>query len=158
MNQSALLQLLGPVSDGLGAALDTRANIIAATQAAEDAVLIPNETGAWSHDMRHALAARIARLHGETDAATHYSAKVHDPKLAPLADSTQDGAAQDMAVVCAFVDRVSAHTRDVNPSDILALQQGGVADADIVRLCELSAFLSYQLRVLAGMRLMGAST
>ena len=38
--------------------------------------------------------------------------------------------------------------------DIADLQAAGVADADIVRLAELNAFLAYQIRVIAGLRLM----
>jgi uncharacterized protein YciW len=34
------------------------------------------------------------------------------------------------------------------------LQSAGIADADIVRLSELIAFVSYQIRLVAGLRLM----
>jgi uncharacterized protein YciW len=36
----------------------------------------------------------------------------------------------------------------------LALRTAGLDDADIVRLSELIAFVSYQIRVVAGLRLM----
>jgi len=36
------------------------------------------------------------------------------------------------------------------------MSSGGMSDADIVRLCELIAFLAYQIRVVAGLRLMEA--
>jgi uncharacterized protein YciW len=36
-----------------------------------------------------------------------------------------------------------------------ALRQVGVTDADIVRLAELAAFVNYQVRVLAGLKLLG---
>ena len=45
-------------------ALALRADIFAMTEAAHAAVLTPKETGAFSHSMRAALAARIARLNG----------------------------------------------------------------------------------------------
>ena len=35
------------------------------------------------------------------------------------------------------------------------LQQAGLTDADIVRLCELNAFLSYQCRLDAGLEAIG---
>ena len=54
----------------------------------------------------------------------------------------------------AFVDKVANDTRNIDAQDIAGLQTAGVSDADIVRLCELVAFLAYQLRVVAGLRLM----
>jgi len=79
---------------------------------------------------------------------------VNDPALAPVTDPSKDGAAQGLAHVCAFMDKVAARTRDVTAGDIKGLQDAGVVDADIVRLCEIAAFLAYQLRTLAGLRLM----
>ncbi|WP_108483365.1 hypothetical protein [Oceaniglobus ichthyenteri] len=152
---STLTNLLGPTTGAVTTALDGRASIVAATQGAENAVLTPRETGAWSHDLRHALAARIAAQHDEPDAAEHYRSKINDSTLANLADPQNDGSDQGLAHVCAFMDRVAQQTRDVNAQDIKDLQSAGVSDADIVRLCELNAFLAYQLRVLAGLRLLG---
>ena len=49
------------------------------------------------------------------------------------------------------MDRVAALPRDIAAEDIAALQEAGLPDADIVRLCELNAFLSYQCRLDAGL-------
>ena len=38
--------------------------------------------------------------------------------------------------------------------DIAALKAAGVGEADIVRLSELAAFVNYQLRVVAGLKLL----
>ena len=38
------------------------------------------------------------------------------------------------------------------------LQGAGISDADIVRLCELNAFLAYQFRLIAGLRLLSGAT
>lgn len=139
-----------------GQAAESRANIFEMTQAAEQAVLRPRDSGPWPHDLRAALAARIARLNGEAALAERYLAAAGD--FAPLADPAQDGAAEGLATVTAFMDKVAAETRAVEAADIAALQAAGVADADIVRLAELNAFLAYQLRVIAGLRLIGAET
>ncbi len=73
---------------------------------------------------------------------------------AKLTDPTDDGTALKLALVMSFVDRAAVRPRDIAATDIAALQASGVSDADIVRLCELNAFLSYQLRLIAGLRLM----
>ncbi|KUF10900.1 hypothetical protein [Pseudoponticoccus marisrubri] len=134
------------------AAVEGRATIFEMTQAAEEAVLRPQDAGPWSHALRAALAARIARLNDETALAERYAEGAGE--YAALADPAQDGTAHGLAAVTGFMDKVAAKTREVGAEDIAGLQAAGVADADIVRLAELNAFLAYQLRVVAGLRLM----
>ncbi len=133
-------------------AISGRHNIIEMTQAAEDAVLRPRDAGAFGHDLRAALAARVARLAEDDALASHYLAKAGDKAV--LADPTETGAAQGLSAVLAFVDKVANQTRDIAAEDVSGLQTAGVEDADIVRLCELVAFLAYQTRLIAGLRLM----
>ncbi len=138
----------GPVAD----AAQTRANIMQATQDAEDAVIAPLYTGAFSHDLRAALAARIAQAGGVPELAARYLARAGD--MAALGDPAQTGEAQGLAHIVAFADKAANATRDIAASDISDLQAAGLGDADIVRLCELVAFTAYQLRVVAGLKLM----
>ncbi|KPP88295.1 MAG: hypothetical protein HLUCCA08_14845 [Rhodobacteraceae bacterium HLUCCA08] len=140
----------------LEAAVKGRANILALTRAAENAVLRPRDPGPWSHALRAALAARIAGLNGAADLAARHAAEAGD--FAALVHPDADGAAQGLAAVVAFMDKVAMATRDVTADDIAGLQAAGVADADIVRLAELNAFLSYQIRVIAGLRLIGKAS
>lgn len=155
LTKSTVLDLSAiPADSPINAALDLRANILEMTQTTEDAVLKPAEAGSWSHDVRAALAARIAALNGETRLVDRYCALIGDKDVAELADPLKSGKAQGMETVCDFMDKVAAQTKDVAAGDIRALQEAGVSDADIVRLCEINAFMSYQVRVLAGLRLM----
>ncbi len=135
---------------GLAQATASRSNIFEMSQAAEDAVLRPRDFGAFPHDLRAALAARVARQAGDDILADHYIAGAGD--RAALAEP---GAfVPELAGVLGFVDKVANRTREVVAEDIHGLQSAGIADADIVRLCELVAFLAYQIRVIAGLRLM----
>ena len=59
-----------------------------------------------------------------------------------------------LAALLAYTDLVSVRPRDARAEDIAARQEAGVSDADVVRLAELVAFLAYQIRVVAGLRLM----
>ncbi len=155
LTRSTLLDLSDiPSGSPLSAAIDGRGKTIELTQVTEDAVLRPNETGSWSHDVRAALAARIAALNGETALADRYCAFVQDTQVAELADPLCSGKAQGLETVCDFMDKVAAQTRDVQAGEIRSLQEAGIADADIVRLCEINAFMAYHVRVLAGLRLM----
>lgn len=131
-----------------------RRDIFEKTQAAEDAVLAPADPGGLPCDLRHALAARVAALHGESAEAARYARGITDRTFAPLA---RPGAASDdpqISAMLAFTDAVSTNPREVVAGDVSALQAAGIPDADIVRLAELNAFLAYQLRLIAGLRLM----
>ncbi|WP_226925974.1 MULTISPECIES: hypothetical protein [unclassified Meridianimarinicoccus] len=145
----------GVVPEGPGAAAVTlRANILDMTQTAEEAVLAPEDCGAWPADLRAALASRIARLNRLDAVADRYAGRMSGTAYAGLTDPGQDGAAEGVAEVVAFMDKVAMQTRDIAAADIATLQAAGIHDADIVRLCELNAFLAYQLRLIAGLRLM----
>lgn len=138
----------GPVAD----AVALRSNIFEMTAAAEEAVLRPKDAGGWPHALRAALAARIANLNAARGLARRYAADAGD--YAPLSEPDRDGIPEGLGAVIAHIDKVAINTRDVAAADIEALQDAGISDADIVRLCELNAFLAYQLRVIAGLRLM----
>jgi len=143
--------VLDAVSLADNRAVAERAAIFTMTQTAEDAVLRPRDAGAWSHALRHALAARIAAQNGLPDLQARYRAEAGD--LAALADPA-GSVLGDLAQIVAFMDAVAVSPRDVTESDVADLQQAGVADADIVRLAELNACLAYQCRLVAGLRLM----
>ena len=138
----------GPEAD----AVRMRANIFQMTSAAEAAVLRPKDSGRWPHGLRAALAARMASLNAAPDLAERYARGAGD--YAAMADPARDGEAEGLGPVLAFMDKVAAQTRDVAAADIAALRMAGIADADIVRLAELNAFVSYQLRVVTGLSLM----
>ena len=133
----------------------TRVATLDMNQAAEDAVLTPVEIGAWSHELRAAFAARIAQLNGDDALSERYAARAGD--IAALADPEAKLAIPELDHVIAFMDKVAGQTRQVEAGDITALQEAKISDADIVRLVELNAFVSHQVRVIAGLRLLNRS-
>jgi len=135
-----------------GTVASGRADTLTQVQAAEDAVLRPVDTGRWSHEMRAALASRIANLNAEPALANRFRAGAG--AMASLADPAVVGDTNDLVTVLAFMDKVAMAVRDVVADDIASLQAAGIGDADIVRLCELNAFLAFQIRVCVGLRLM----
>lgn len=135
-------------------AVERRLDIFTMTQAAEDAVLSPADAGGLGHGLRHALAARIAAINGAPDLAARYAANLRDPGLAALAVPGGTSADARLQAMLAFTDSVASAPKDVVAGDVTALQAAGISDADIVRLAELNAFLAYQLRLIAGLRLM----
>ena len=138
-----------------------RADILVMTQNAHDAALLPADPGGLSHAERAALAARVARLNSDAPLAAHYESLMKTAGAEPVVAALADPAAKDspdrrLAALAAYTDLSSVSPRDATAGDIDALKAAGIDDADIVRLAELTAFLAYQVRVIAGLRLMDA--
>lgn len=153
------LTLAGVAQDGpLAQTVGSRANILAMTAKAEAAVLTPSEPGAFSHDWRLAVAARIATLHGVSDLSDHYRARLGDSATAGLCDPAAAGDTDTDRAVLRFMDRVAQTPRDVMAPELAELQSVGISDADIVRLCELNAFLAYQAGLVRGLSLLAKET
>ncbi len=156
---TTLIETLAGVAPGsaMAEALSARAEIMRLSEAAHDAVILPREPGGLGHGLRAALAARMARHAGDEVLARHYDgylAHVFDPDVVPLAHpGSQAVDPRDQAVV-RHADMLTLEPRRATRADIDALKAVGVGEPDIVRLAELAAFVSYQVRVIAGLRLL----
>lgn len=137
-----------------------RQDIFEGIATTEKAALRPDGPGGISHDQRAALAARMARLNGEAAMADHYAGQIQDAaSVAAIAEPhLQDDANPRLQAILRHVDLVTSNPKDASRVDIEALKAQGLADADVVRLSELIAFVNFQLRVVAGLRLMGGSS
>ena len=135
-----------------GRAVNNRSNIFNMSDAAEEAVLRPKEYGAFEHGMRAALAARIAFLNHEDALAQKYLEDAGNFKK--MANPSYKGEKKDLTSILLFMDKVTKETLNVEAEDIATLQNAHVSDADIVRLAELNSFMAYQIRLIAGLRLM----
>ncbi|MCA0044763.1 hypothetical protein [Celeribacter litoreus] len=144
------------MTSDLARVISARSNILEMTQDAEDAVLRPSDYGAFPHDLRAALAARIARRSNDEKLAVHYEVAAGD--YAALARPEVSGEEQGLTTVLSIVDLVANAPKDISADHIAALQSAGISDPDIVRLCELVAFMAYQIRVVSGLRLMQGET
>ena len=142
------------VESSVGKAVSTRSNIFEMTQLAESAVLRPLEYGMFPHEVRAALAYRIASSARETRLAEYYTELVSDKFN--LSDYIMIEGEPESTLI-PFVDKAANDTKNIVAEDISKLQAVGVSDADIVRLCELIAFVAYQVRVAAGLRLMNGA-
>ena len=149
--------------DPVHGALEARADIMAMTEEAHDASLTPAEPGGLSHAERAALAVRIARLSGADGLVGHYETLMDkagcDKATAALADPASGGAGDGRrSALLAYVDQAAVSPREATADDIVQMQAAGIEDADIVRLAELVAYLSYQIRLVAGLKLIKATS
>lgn len=142
----------------LAQAMAQRAEIFRLSQASHDALVIPREPGGFSHGERAALAERIARFNNDDALAEHYRVCLENagsnPGLLAIADPASiSSQGERLDAVVRFADLVTRHPRDATRADIDSLKQVGLSEPDIVRLTELLAFVNYQLRVVAGLRI-----
>ncbi|WFU05205.1 hypothetical protein QA648_31260 (plasmid) [Rhizobium sp. CB3171] len=156
-----LIETLAAVRPGsaLAEAMEKRAEILRLSEAAHDAVLLPRDPGGLSHGLRAALAARMARHNRNEALASHYDDLVSRAGESATASLATPGANVEdgrIAEIVRHADRLTVAPREATRAHIDALRNVGVSDADIVRLSELAAFVNYQVRVVAGLALIGA--
>jgi uncharacterized protein YciW len=146
-----------PPASKLGEALKKRSEILRLSEAAHDAVLLPRDPGGLSHALRAALAARMCRHVGNDDLAGHYDgylAHSGDLDVAPLAHPDGKSGETRLDAIARHADLLTVAPREATRADIEVLKAAGVAEPDIVRLAELAAFVNYQLRVVAGLKVL----
>jgi uncharacterized protein YciW len=127
-----------------------RAKVVEATQASHDALLQQPVEGLSTAD-RLRFAAHVCTIAGAASLARHYEAR--------LADAAR-GAAPPSPALPAMLHFAATLTTDPRRGDraaLEALRRAGLGDPAIVALAQLVAFLSYQTRVVAGLRAMQAS-
>jgi uncharacterized protein YciW len=161
MTDAAIIVHLAGVMPGspLAAVLSRRADIMTGSQAAHDAVLIPRDPGGLSHGVRAALAARMAVHLCESGLAAHYRGLMEDADttgdLMAVADPALSAPADArIAAMVRYIDIVTLAPRNASATDITRLKAAGISEPDIVRLSELAAFVNYQARVIAGLKLL----
>lgn len=173
---------------GAGSPLDTiRAGRLQArenAQASYLALFAPAEPGAMSLDERHALAAFVALLHGDSGIAAFYAEGLPAPIAAAVASEAARGATEGpygdyptaalagenvaglhftatapdlgrrLAAAMTHAHMLVFHPRDAAAPALQALLDAGWTTDGIVTLSQLVAFLAFQIRTVHGLRTM----
>jgi uncharacterized protein YciW len=135
--------------DALHTARRFRAKVVDATQASHDALLHEPVEGLSTAD-RLRVAAHVCTIAGAASLAQHYDALLG---AQPETDATPSPA---LPAMLRFAAALTTDPRLGDRAALEPLRQAGLGDAAIVALAQLVAFLSYQLRVVAGLRAMRA--
>ncbi|WP_431282319.1 CMD domain-containing protein [Humitalea sp. 24SJ18S-53] len=124
-------------------------------QGAFQELLLPADPGGISLQERAALALRVALRGGDAALAARYRALLETP--APEAEdlSPPQGDSR-MAVLLRHADIVASEPEACGKPEIAALSALGLSSRDIVALTQLIAFVPYQIRLLAGLRMLAA--
>jgi CMD domain protein len=155
IEELAGVQLGSPLAQTLFARMD----IMDLSQASYDAIIQPREPGGVSHAERAALAARMARQNADETLAEHYIGKLQeacaDPKLnEPISPGEIANYGNRLNAMVRHMDLLTREPSKAARTDITALRDAGISEPDIVRLSELAAFVNYQVRVIAGLKML----
>lgn len=136
--------------DPLHSARRFRAKVVDATEASHDALLRQPVEGLSMAD-RLRVAQHVCTIAGAASLARHYAEMLAG---APDVDMPPSAA---LAAMLRFAAALTTDPRLGDRAALDALRHAGLGDAAIVALAQLVAFLSYQLRVVAGLQAMRAS-
>lgn len=158
-----LLDTLAGIQPGstLGNLRSRRADIAQYIQASYDALLEPADEDGVSRVERGLVALRSALPTGSTPLVQHYRAYLTQQGApAELADAAQaDALAAPLNLrqiaILEHVDLLTHNPAAATPAHLEALQAHGLSTANIVTISQLIAFVSFQVRTLAGLQLLG---
>jgi uncharacterized protein YciW len=135
-----------------------RPEIVRLTEASYRAALAPESEGDLSRVERAALACRMSVLTGDDALADHYRQRLAEigagSEETALADPGAKASSPRAAAIARHVDLVTMTPERATRADIEALRSAGLSDVTIVTLAGLIAFVNYQLRVAAGLRML----
>jgi uncharacterized peroxidase-related enzyme len=133
-----------------------RPDVARFTQGSYDALLVPADPAGVSLVERGLIALRIAVLSASELLVAHYRAHLVQLGAPEQAAEAASGAEADdaldsrMIATLRHVDRVIRQPGAATQAHLLALKDAGLSTPDIVTIAQLIAFVSYQVRVLAG--------
>ena len=163
VSPSSVIPRIAAVEAGspVATALDERTTVLDLSERAHDAVIHPDDPGGLSLGLRVALATRVAATNEDGPLTEYYRAILDTAddvppevrELAVPAHQPSSEAGARLIAVVTHADRLTSAPETSTATTIEALQAAGVDDADIVRLTQLIGFVTYQVRVIAGLRL-----
>ena len=137
-----------------------RDKVAAATQGSYDAMFDPSVLG-LSVTERLLVALHACRLSQAGELAEHYRSRLTalkvDPGLLPIAESSGAAAASPrVQAMLAFTHTLITNPIEGDKPALMKLVEAGLSTPATVALAQLIAFVSYQLRVVAGLNAMKA--
>ncbi|MDF7648343.1 hypothetical protein PUG42_07250 [Erwiniaceae bacterium L1_54_3] len=134
-----------------------RPEFVEGAEACRQSVLAPEEDQGLPADLRLALAQRMAVLNYDAPLQRDYQAQLAalNPSEALLALASGCAVAEEpLATIARHADMVTQQPIQATEQHIRLLEQAGLSNPQIVALSELIAFVNFQTRVAAGLRLL----
>ena len=126
-----------------------RPEVVRNMQATDEAVFAPKNDGGFTPPERAVAALRIATLLGDKTLEKHYR-----ERLAAFG-STEPLASARGAAILAHVERLTRDPDSATKANIDGLLAAGLSPHAVLSLSQLIAYVNFQSRVLAGLRMLG---
>lgn len=137
--------------DALHALRRLRPEFVDGAELCRVSVLTPASDQGLSPDLRAAVAQRMALQNADPLLAEPYGGA--DPELCRLAEGETD-LSGPLASIAAHVDLVTQTPAKATAESLRRLERAGLTNPQIVALSELIAYVNFQARIAAGLRLM----
>jgi alkylhydroperoxidase domain protein/CMD domain protein len=128
-------------------------------QGSYTALFDPANPGGLSPQERFVVALRVATLHASAPAAAHYRQRLlavgADQASVTAAESAGASVSNRLAALLRHADLLATGPARARPDDLQALANAGLSTAAIVTLSQIIAFVSFQVRVLIALQLIG---
>ncbi|MGV9665690.1 hypothetical protein ACWDUL_12115 [Nocardia niigatensis] len=138
--------VLGARAESVRAVRATRPEVIEHSQGVLDALLDGPATASVGRERLIAAAVAVAELAGAPELAAYYAALGTTPAQGDPV----------LAAILRHAARVTSAPASLARADIEALAAAGLSERDIVTVAQLIGFVHFQVRLLAGLRLIGA--
>jgi uncharacterized protein YciW len=143
-------------ADALFAMRRQRPEFVNGAELCRMSVLSPATDQGLPRDLRLALARRMAALNADAALVAAYDAQL----VAPSADIAALAAGatvlpEPLASIARHTDLITTRPIGATAADIARLEAAGLTNPQIVALSELIAFVNFQNRIAAGLRLLG---
>lgn len=135
--------------------------LVKATQGSHEALFEPEDLGGVSHRERDGIALRMAVLTPSPELVAWHRARLaaqgEDTATIAAFEQGPSGAGLTTREVALLrhADILAKTPGEATPANIAALKAAGFTPRDIVTISQLIAFVSFQARLLVGLRLVG---
>jgi CMD domain protein len=141
---------------------DARADVKRFAQGSDNALFEPGDVEGMSLIERHTVALRVGVIAGDSAIVARHRAAlaafaVEQAQLHAVETGAHDVLPLRMAAALRFAETITRQPRDATPSDMEVLASAGFDARGIVTLAQLVAYLSFQVRLLAGLRALGGA-
>jgi CMD domain protein len=137
-----------------------RSDVVAHLQGSDDAIFAPRDDGGLSRAERAAAALRVAILLGDEVLQEHYRDRLAGLDPSDTLVRTAEAGPRTVtdprwASVLAHVDRVTTDPATAARKHLDELLDAGLSPHAVVSLSQVIAFVNFQARALAGLRMLG---
>lgn len=146
-----------PSSSPVAALRRQREAFVRYSQGSHDVLITPSDAGGVSLVERAAAALHVASIEGDLALVAHYRQRLLETG-ADVAAIEAMNVAPRLRAILRHVSLMTTAPGSATRSDIEALRDAGLAERDIVVVAQIVAFVSYQIRVVAGLHALAEET